>query len=212
MGGDNDCRAPIPDVLDQFPQIAARLWVKTRGGLIQEDDPRLVDQRRRDREPLLLPATQLLIFGLCLIPEIDGIQQLQRLDRLIIKTPKKFDEFRQWEPRIITGRLQLHADDLLDLPRRLVEIQSVNHDLPACLLPQCFDDLQRGGFTRAIRPQQPKDLPFPDLEADPFDCLKIAIILGQLTDGNNDLLCHGKQVTEKAASPPSGESTTYPLT
>src|ERR1700730_13728260 len=64
MGSDDHRGALGTDVFDQFPEFSPGLWIEPRGRFIQENDPRLVDQRGSDRKTLLLSATQFLEFSI----------------------------------------------------------------------------------------------------------------------------------------------------
>ncbi len=52
-------RAPVgAEAADDLPQLAARLRVETRRGLVEKEQLGFADERTGDREPLLLPARQ----------------------------------------------------------------------------------------------------------------------------------------------------------
>ena len=59
MGDEHDRHTLIADALDQRPGVAARLGIEPGRQLVEHRDPRIPDQRQRDREALLLPARQL---------------------------------------------------------------------------------------------------------------------------------------------------------
>ena len=55
---DDDRRPARANLTDQVPEVAPCLWVERRGWLVKDDDLRLVDERARDREALLLAARE----------------------------------------------------------------------------------------------------------------------------------------------------------
>ena len=56
----HDGNTLIADLFDQIPEIAASLRIQPSGRLVEEQHRRIVNQRRRDGEALLLPARELL--------------------------------------------------------------------------------------------------------------------------------------------------------
>ena len=46
------------ELVDQVPELAARLRVEAGGRLVEEEQLGIADQRAGEREPLLLPARQ----------------------------------------------------------------------------------------------------------------------------------------------------------
>ena len=59
------------DPFDDVPEVAPRLRVETRGGLVEEDDLGIVRQRARERESLSLAARELLDLRVGSILEAD---------------------------------------------------------------------------------------------------------------------------------------------
>ena len=62
-----DGHAPVADRLDQLPRLAAGLRVEAGRQLVEDRDLGIADQGQRDREPLLLPAGQVLVGGVALV-------------------------------------------------------------------------------------------------------------------------------------------------
>src|SRR5690349_15566261 len=50
---EDDGESPLPHVSDQIDQLPRRDRVETGGGLVQDENLRLVEEHARDREPLL---------------------------------------------------------------------------------------------------------------------------------------------------------------
>ena len=71
MGGQQDGPAAILQVPDHVPELAARLGVQAGGGLVEEEDLGISDQRDGDGEPLLLAAGKLLDQGIGLALQRD---------------------------------------------------------------------------------------------------------------------------------------------
>ena len=72
VGDEDDGDAAVADRLDEVPGVATRLRVEAGGQLVEDRDPRLADERERDREPLLLAAGQVAVGGVALVREARG--------------------------------------------------------------------------------------------------------------------------------------------
>ena len=59
VGDEDDGHAAVADALDQVPGVAPGLRVEAGRQLVEDRDPRVPDERERDRQPLLLTARQL---------------------------------------------------------------------------------------------------------------------------------------------------------
>ena len=60
VGGHEDRDAELVDPQQQLDDLPADDRVEVAGGLVGDDDPRVVDERAGDRRPLLLAARQLV--------------------------------------------------------------------------------------------------------------------------------------------------------
>lgn len=69
MGGQENGLAARADAAHQFPDGAARLRVESGGEFIEEYDFRIVDERERDEEALLLSAGERHEPGVALFGE-----------------------------------------------------------------------------------------------------------------------------------------------
>jgi hypothetical protein len=69
------------DRADDLPEIAPRLRVEARRRLVEEDDLRVIDEDRDDRESLRLAAGELLDLRLPLLEQPDAVQQLVGRER-----------------------------------------------------------------------------------------------------------------------------------
>src|ERR1700733_4508364 len=101
MGGDDDGGPFGANILDQIPKIAPRLRIQARGGLVEKNDPGLVDQRGGYRKTLFLATAELLEFGLGLIGKIYGIQQIAGTHPLVVQAGEQIDELRKVQAGVI---------------------------------------------------------------------------------------------------------------
>ena len=63
VGRQHDGAAAVPQVADDFPELAAGLRVEPRRRLVEEEHLGIADQGDRDGQPLLLAAGELLDEG-----------------------------------------------------------------------------------------------------------------------------------------------------
>ena len=72
--GEQDGAAARLESLHHFPELAAGLRIEPRGGLVEEEQLGVVDQRAGDREPLGLAAGEVLHAGAGLVDEADPLE------------------------------------------------------------------------------------------------------------------------------------------
>lgn len=75
MRGHDDRTTRRLQFLQKFPYCVPRLRIQAHRGLVQEDDLRLMHQRPRGHEPLLLSARQLVHFGSRARTQVEALQQ-----------------------------------------------------------------------------------------------------------------------------------------
>ena len=63
------------ELRQQLPELAARHRVDTRRGLVEQDDPRLVDERARERELLLHAARQAVGEPIAERPQLRQVEE-----------------------------------------------------------------------------------------------------------------------------------------
>src|SRR5256884_3405205 len=103
--GQADRGARCPEAADRLPQLATRLRVEARGGLVEEQQLRLRDERARHRESLLLAAQEYTHPSGALLLEPDQAEHLLHGVRGPIKTAEQpyglFDRELVGELRIL---------------------------------------------------------------------------------------------------------------
>src|SRR6202521_173550 len=98
----------------QLPQVASSLRIEPGGGLVEEEDLRLVDERRRDAEPLLLPTGQLADRRARLLGEVNLLEDRDGIDGPVVQGREHIEQLEQAQAIEEGGRLELHADQALD--------------------------------------------------------------------------------------------------
>ena len=61
---------------DQLVNLQARLRIQAGGGLVQEQHLRIVQQRQRQRQALLLTAGKLRVERFAFLPKLQPLQQI----------------------------------------------------------------------------------------------------------------------------------------
>ena len=73
------------------------------------------------------------------------------------------------------GRLQAHADAILERALGHFGVETEHFDLAFGTRPQTFQDFDGGGLPGSIGPQQAEDFAFADVEIDAADGFEIAV-------------------------------------
>ena len=101
VGHDQHGHAAIGEVAHDGQDLCDQLGVECAGDLVEQHGLRIHRERARDRDPLLLPARELLGIGVRLVGEPDLSQELVRVvARLVLRLAQD-----------VHGRLDDIADD-----------------------------------------------------------------------------------------------------
>src|SRR5438105_13483627 len=122
--GEENGRAPLPDVANELPQIAARLRVEAGRRLVQEEHLWLVHHRDGDRKTLTLPAGKLLGLLLRLVLESDRPKQSHRIDASAVEEREEIHDLAREEILGKGALLQLDPDALLHARRILRDVDA----------------------------------------------------------------------------------------
>ena len=117
VGRQHDGVAPVAKRAHEAPQVAARLRVEAGGRLVEEQDARIVDERRRDAEALLLAAGQRSHLALRLLGQLDVGEQAHRVDVAPVQAAEQVEQLDEGELVEEGRRLELDADPPLHLAR-----------------------------------------------------------------------------------------------
>ena len=146
------------ELLDQLPHVPPGLRVQAGGGLVQEQQDRVVDQCGGNGEPLFLPAGKLLEEGLGAVGQFHLSQQAQGVNLPVVNTGHHVQYLGQVQPVEVGGRLELNADNLLNLPRVFLDVDAVDQGRSAVGGAHSLQYLDGGGLARAIGSQDAEDL------------------------------------------------------
>jgi YfiH family protein len=191
VGGEDDGRTLVVDVAEQAEKLGGKIGVEVPGGLVGENQPRLIDQCPGDGDPLLLAAGEGLGIGRLPVMESESLEHVvgpaMGLAGRDPMEPK--DEGDVLENRLSTEQLEV-LENHPDFPPQLGQRGTGKRVDPAAGDP----DLTRGRPLGGIEhPQQrrladtgrsgQKDhLPGIDRKIDPTEDLPSIVVLGEAAD------------------------------
>jgi hypothetical protein len=158
VGDQDDRHAAVADVLDQLPGVPARLRVQARGHLVQHRDLGPADQGQRDRQPLPLPAGQRPVVVAALGGQAENVEQFVQVRRVAVERAVFLEDLADTQLGRQHARLELDADDLVDLVLVGVRVQAEQPDRAGVRAPEPDGAFDGGGFPRPVRSQDAEDL------------------------------------------------------
>ena len=188
MGGEQDGFAFLQQHLQPLPHQVARLRVQARGGLVQHQQLRLVDEGARQAQAPFHAARQLARFGFGLVAERTKLQQLRNAfaDHGIgdAEVAAKHQQvFFCREVRVQRVHLRDHAQAGLDGQGVSRHLQTVEiTDFTAIGLRQAQAHAQRGGFARTVGADHAQAFTGLDVERQVVDHRGVAIAFDQVFD------------------------------
>jgi len=193
VGGEQDGSPAGAELLDQFPELPARLRIEPGRRFIEKEELRLADKRTGKREPLFLPARKLADARARFLLELNELDDGIRRRSLAVKATK--DLYRLRHGKLI-GKLRLLQRD----PEPFSQISTVpfpspskNFDIATIRGGKPFADLDGRRLPGAVRPEQPKTLPLQHLEIEPIHRDHIAIRFAKIPNPKrNTGVTHGQ--------------------
>ena len=180
MGDQHDRRAPLADVADRLPHVAAGERVEALGELVEEHHLRLVEQGQRDEQPLPLPSRQRSETRPPQPGEFPRLQQpVGRVSVAVTEQPHRLVDPQPVGQR---RRLQLTADQRPQ-PRPVGQRIQAEYPHPAAVgSTQTLQTLHRRRLTRPVDTEDPEDLTLAHREPNIVDRQMSAIPLHQPLD------------------------------
>lgn len=182
VGGEEDGDPFAGELPDHPPDDEVGLDVEARGGLVHEEEPRVVDEPHREGEAPLHPLGEAV--GKVVLPrkEIEGLQEL--LCPLVPSCPLHMVELGGEDEVLPGGQVIVHIGGLVDDPHVPPRLDGLPDDVvpedpggAACGERNSREDADGGGLAGAIRPQVPEGLPLGDREGDAVEGLDLAVPL-----------------------------------
>ncbi len=187
MGGEQNALALLEQLLQPLPHQVARLRVEPGGGLVEQQQPGIVDERARQRQPPLHAAREFARLGLRLVREGGKFEQRRytRRQRGRIEAevaPENAQVFGAGEVGVERVELTHHAHLRLDSLRLLRHGQAKGLDAAAVGVCEAEADAQGGGLAGAVGANQPQALAGFERKREPIDHRRAAVALAELVD------------------------------
>ena len=174
-------------LFDDRVNLAAHLRVQSRRRLVQKKHLRIVHQRHRQRQPLLLPAGKLVVERMPLLFKPEALQQFIGISRALVEAGKQPDRLAHTQFVGKGSGLQRCANLVLQFVGVFLRIQSANRGPPAVGHAQSFQHFNRAGLSGAVRAQQPKHFALFHAEADAAHGFHFAVALHEIFDLQNGI-------------------------
>ena len=166
--------------------------VEPRGRLVQDEQRGPMDHRLRQPDPLAIPvrqaADELVVHvaqGRFLFHLADAGGSV--LGRHPSQSRREGQVRTDRHLPVERGDVRQEADLATNVVRVGQHVVPIDHHLARRGQKEAAEDLERGGFSGAVEPEESDHLASLDVEAEISNCRVFAVILGELTDLN-----HGK--------------------
>src|SRR4249919_123333 len=208
MRGEDDRGALFAQAPHHLPHVVAQLDVHAGGGLIEEQDVRLVRERLGDQHAALHAAGERHDLRILLVPQRKLAQHALQVRGIGCLSEQAATEVERGPHGLegIGGQLLRHQADAAArgavFGNDVVPIHV--HRARACV-DDAADDADQRGLAGAVRPEQREDLAAMDVEVDVLEGLEAAGVgLADVADGN-DVVGHGPIVPK-----PPGAGVVHP--
>src|SRR5216684_2458552 len=173
--------------LDDVVNLAANLRIEAGGGLIEEEDFGIVDERHGEGQALLLAARKLAVEGVSFLFEAEALEQFVRFAATFVKASEKPQSFYYAELVGERSGLQCGADLVFQRRGITLRIEAANGNSPAVKIAQAFENLDGGCFSGAIRPEQTENLAFFHTKADTANGFDVTVPFDEVFDLKNGI-------------------------
>src|SRR5687767_11551753 len=182
MSGDHD-GAPGPlDLFDRLPELPAGLGIETGGRLIEKEQLRIGHQGAGQGEPLLLAARELAHPAVALFTQLHRGQHLLERAGPLVEAPKELQGLGDGELLAELGFLERNAQPLPERRAALAPLLAQHQHLPRIGDGEPFADLDGGGLSGAIGPEEAETLPREHFEVESVDGDDLAECLAETAE------------------------------
>ncbi len=177
MGGQDDGLALRLDGLHQFPEAPTGLRVESGGGLIQEQDGRIIDQRHPQQQALQLAAGELLVVALEQFLQRAQADDFLHAQAVVIQAAKQFQRLA-YRQEVLQGGL-LEQDAGLGTETFAQRGAPIAHAARRGR-QDSLHDLDGGGLAGAIGSEQAEAAAFAHAEGQSVDGDRAAVMHHQV--------------------------------
>ncbi len=184
---EQDGDAAVAQLLEQQADGPAADGVERGGRLVEQQQPRLADQRLRDPEPLLHPlrhAVDAAVGGVC---ERDELEQPPPLGLAAARAGEPLVQLQHLVRRVPARE----AEELREVPERGAGVARAGArsprppPIPERRPDEPDGDLHERRLAGAVRAEQPDELALADLEVDALQRLDGTVSLREAVDGES---------------------------
>src|SRR5947209_6286964 len=174
--------AQLAQRADRLPGVAPRDGVEAGGGLVEEDQLRVADEREPEVQAPHLAARELARGGVLLALQADERDDLVGVARVRIQRREVHERLSHADVAVDAGLLQDDPDALAQRPCPAGRVEAQDAHLPAGAVAIALEDLHRRRLAGAVGAEQAEDLAAADLEGDPAHGLDAVVGLPQVVD------------------------------
>ena len=177
--------------------LARIVGIEPDRGLVHQQQVGPVEQGAGDFDPALVAARKradALVDEVAHLQQVGGVGDagLEVLAGEAEQRAVKFEIAGHRHIEIDRAGLKHHAEAGQNFGRMLPVAEAEDFDTAGIGLEQAGGDLEQGGFSSAVRPQQPDDFAAADVEADALEGFELAVGFADGVEVENGLgIAHG---------------------
>ena len=184
VGREHERRAGLLQPVQALPHEVTRLRIEAGGGLVEQQQLGLVDERACDREPALHATRQRVDLRVAPVGQLHEIEQL--LGALLDERTRQVEVAAVDEQVVPDGELGVvvvllrdHADAAADRRAGVLRVEAEHPELAGRDRRHASDHPHRRALARAVRTEEPERFARLDREVDAVDRDERSEFLGQ---------------------------------
>lgn len=182
VGGEDDRASGGAELLDEIPELAARLRVETGRRLIEEEKLGVADEGARERETLLLSARESADAGVLLFLELHEGNHVAHFTAFVEERAEQPNGFFDGELLRELRFLELNAEAFAEVAGVLGPAATEDGDVTAVGGGESLADLDGGGFAGAVGSQEAEALAGAHVEVEAIDGDDIGVRLTECAE------------------------------
>ncbi len=184
VGGIEDGGTVGGEPPDEFEQVASRRHVRTRRGLVEEQQRRAVEEGDCRVQPPLLSSGERARFAAEKIRDVERCgDQLDAVVQVPSAKPRDLTEephvVAYGDDRVDTGLLGSEPDPTTSLVRGGHDVDAVHHDRAGIGPAKPGDDRHQRRLPRSVRSEETDDLPGCNSQVDATERVHVAVGLDE---------------------------------
>src|SRR5919106_1971450 len=177
-----DALAEGTQVADRLPGLPSRGGVEAGGGLVEEDELRVADEREREVEAAELAAGERANALVSLPCQAHELDHLRRAPRRRVVAGEELDDLPHREQVVDGGGLEDDADPRAEVAARASRILPEHAHVAGVSPPVALEDLHGRRLACPVRAEEGEDLAGANLEGDAVENFPRAVGLAESGD------------------------------